>query len=302
MTRERLLELREPLLLAQPLDRQDVAPVRVGGEQAAGADGLAVEQHGARAAHLHLAGGLRALQVEAIAQEVEQQLLRLDLAHDRCAVDRELQVHAPRPDGAASRRSRRRVQADQYSSTKRSWYLSGDHLARPVAARSGAASRASARCSAAGSRARASAPSARPRARSCRPRAHRGSAGRARARSPSASRDGVPPPASVIRSGVSSKTATPSENSTESCVSISSVAPVAANAVAKGGCPCTTAPDVRAAPCRPRCAAPPRGASRASAAPRRGEVELDHVVRVDLVERDALALDVDEVVSRRPAR
>ena len=79
---ERLLELRRTAPLARPSIVRHLAPVRVGGEQAAGADGLAVEQHRARAAHLHLAGGLRALQVEAIAQEVEQQLLRLDLAHD----------------------------------------------------------------------------------------------------------------------------------------------------------------------------------------------------------------------------
>ena len=116
-------------------------PCGVGGEEAARADRLAVDEHRARAAHLHLARGLRALQVEAIAQEVEQQLLRLDLPHDgrpltvssrlmrragRCRVEA---LEAPGPGGP--------VLLDEAILV-----LVGDHVARAGRARSGAASRA----------------------------------------------------------------------------------------------------------------------------------------------------------------
>ena len=60
--------------------------------------------------------------------------------------------------------------------------------------------------------------------------------------SPSACATAWPSATSVIISGVSSKTPRPSQKSTESWVSSSSVAPVAANAVTKGGWPWTTAP------------------------------------------------------------
>ena len=75
---ERLLEPRELGQLGEPLDRQHLAAVGVGRERAARAHRQAVEQHRARAAHLHLAGALRAGQPLVLAQEVEQQPVRLD--------------------------------------------------------------------------------------------------------------------------------------------------------------------------------------------------------------------------------
>ena len=80
---ERLLEPLELGPLGEPLDRRHLAPARVGGEVAARADRQAVDEHRARAADLDVARALRAGQPERVAEEVEQQLLRLDLAHDR---------------------------------------------------------------------------------------------------------------------------------------------------------------------------------------------------------------------------
>ena len=56
-----------------------LAAVRLHGEVRAGAHRQPVDQHGARAADLDVAGALGARQAEAVAQHVEQQLLGLDL-------------------------------------------------------------------------------------------------------------------------------------------------------------------------------------------------------------------------------
>ena len=71
--------------LGQPLDRRHLAAVRVRGEIAAGADGQPVDEHGAGAADLDVAGALGAGQAEPVAEQVEQQLLRLDVADDLAA-------------------------------------------------------------------------------------------------------------------------------------------------------------------------------------------------------------------------
>ena len=56
-------------------------PCGVGGQEAAGADRLSVEEHRAGTAHLHVAGALGARQAEPVAQDVKEELLRLDLTH-----------------------------------------------------------------------------------------------------------------------------------------------------------------------------------------------------------------------------
>ena len=110
-------------LLGQPLDRRHVAELGVHGQRAAGAHGLPVEQHGARPADLHVARALRPRQAEAVAEEVEQQLLGRHLAHDRRAVHTQLEIHARIRVSAPSRPSLR-SQAAQYSSRNASRYLS----------------------------------------------------------------------------------------------------------------------------------------------------------------------------------
>src|SRR5205085_6680028 len=58
VAREGLLEPLELGPLREPLDRQDVRAGGVRREEAAGADGLPVDEHGAGTAHLHVAGAL----------------------------------------------------------------------------------------------------------------------------------------------------------------------------------------------------------------------------------------------------
>ena len=91
MAREGILEPCELVPLGETLDRQHFAAFRVGCQEAAGGHGTAVDEHRARAAHLHLARALGAGQPETVAQKVEQQLLRLDLANDGPLVDLELE-------------------------------------------------------------------------------------------------------------------------------------------------------------------------------------------------------------------
>ena len=79
--------------------------------------------HRAGAAYLDVARALRAREIEALAQEVEQQLLGRHVADDRCAVDAQLEVHARIPAPAPTRPAFR-VQAAQYSATNSSRYLS----------------------------------------------------------------------------------------------------------------------------------------------------------------------------------
>ena len=89
-------------------------PVGVGGEVAARADGEAVDQDGACAAHLHVARALGAGQPERVAEEVEQQLLRREVADDLAAVDATGELHRglrrrARPAAARRPSTRRRT-------------------------------------------------------------------------------------------------------------------------------------------------------------------------------------------------
>ena len=65
--------------LPEALDGQHLATVRLDGEVGAGAHRQPVDEHGAGAAHLHVAGALGAREAQPVAQHVEQQLLGLDV-------------------------------------------------------------------------------------------------------------------------------------------------------------------------------------------------------------------------------
>src|SRR5947209_946677 len=65
------------------------------GEDAARADGQPVHEHRACPADLDVAGALRAGEPEVVAEQVEQQLLRLDLAHELLPVDPKRDLHGP---------------------------------------------------------------------------------------------------------------------------------------------------------------------------------------------------------------
>src|SRR5206468_441319 len=73
---ERLLDRREPLGRAEPLDRQDLGAVdRRDGDEARAAR-LAVDEHGAGAAAALLAAGLGARDPELLAEDVEERCER----------------------------------------------------------------------------------------------------------------------------------------------------------------------------------------------------------------------------------
>ena len=79
-SRERLLQLASaPSRPGQRLDGLDRAALGLDGEHEARAHGLAVEEDVAVAAEAVLAGEVRALQAEVLAEEVGQRPPRLDL-------------------------------------------------------------------------------------------------------------------------------------------------------------------------------------------------------------------------------
>ena len=91
---ERVLHRMELAVRAgEPLDGDDVVPVRLRRQNEAGADELAVEQHGARAALALLAGVLRPGQPEPLAKREEQALARPDVGLAPLAVDGQLDPH-----------------------------------------------------------------------------------------------------------------------------------------------------------------------------------------------------------------
>src|SRR5262249_5685653 len=117
---EGLFERSELRAVGQSLHRKHVSAVGLVGQRAAGADRIAVEKHGAGAAHLHVARALGAGQPESVAQHVEEEVLRVDAQAHRLAVQPELDLHPSPPF-----RRMRRIHASQYSSTKGSRYLRG---------------------------------------------------------------------------------------------------------------------------------------------------------------------------------
>ena len=133
VARERLRDALERVALAEALDGGHLAPVGLGGEIGAGADRLAVHQHGAGAADLDVARALRTGEPQAVAQDVEQQLVRFDLDRRAAPLRRDLDAHEPScpsrggpwlaPHAAPRRPSSRRAGS--------SWYFRGRSFAHP---------------------------------------------------------------------------------------------------------------------------------------------------------------------------
>ena len=71
----------------QALDRADVGAVRLDGQDDAGADAGAVQQHRAGAADAMLAADVGAGQAKVLAEEVDEKPPGLHLGHVRLAVD-----------------------------------------------------------------------------------------------------------------------------------------------------------------------------------------------------------------------
>src|SRR2546430_121769 len=89
----------------EPFHRDQLVPVRLDSEDQARAHGVAIQQHGAGAAHAVLASDVRSGEAELVAQQVGEQEPRLDgtlvpHAVDRDA-DRHLLIHARAPTGGA---------------------------------------------------------------------------------------------------------------------------------------------------------------------------------------------------------
>ena len=92
MAAERLLERRQARPPASDSTVSTSPPSDLHGEQAAAADGDAVEEHRARAAHPVLAADVRPREPEPVPQEVREDEPRLDGLADDAAVDRRLDL------------------------------------------------------------------------------------------------------------------------------------------------------------------------------------------------------------------
>ena len=91
------------------LDGADLVSLAHHGEDRAGLDRLAVHLHDARAAVGGVAAPVRAGQPGRVADEVDEQLTRLDVARDLLAVDRDRDVHVRPPFARAVARVSARV-------------------------------------------------------------------------------------------------------------------------------------------------------------------------------------------------
>src|SRR5438045_2819510 len=89
MVAEGLLQRRQLPVLAQALDRLDRGAVGLDGQQHAALHELPVHDHRARAAVARVAADVAAGQVEVVADEVDEQLARLDFAFVLDAVARD---------------------------------------------------------------------------------------------------------------------------------------------------------------------------------------------------------------------
>src|SRR4029078_4093832 len=101
---ERLLQ-RVHRAVGERLDGRDLLAVGLDGERDAGADRLAVHEDGARPADAVLAADVRADEVEVLAQEVDEQGPRLDVALVADPVDGGRDPHDAPPRARASARS-----------------------------------------------------------------------------------------------------------------------------------------------------------------------------------------------------
>ena len=86
----------QTVAVGEPFDGDDLVPFGLRGEDEARAHERAVEQHRARAALALLAGVLRAVEAEALAQRVEQALALPDVRLAPLAVDGQLELHRVR--------------------------------------------------------------------------------------------------------------------------------------------------------------------------------------------------------------
>ena len=84
---EAFLQRVQLAVLGQTLDRGDLGAVGLDGEDRAGLDAAAVDQHRARAALARVAADVRAGQQQLLAQEVDEEQARLDVALAHLAVD-----------------------------------------------------------------------------------------------------------------------------------------------------------------------------------------------------------------------
>src|SRR5439155_25307214 len=91
---ERLLHRMDAVVAVQPLDGHDLVAVDLRGEHEAGADKLAVEQHGARAAFSLLTCVFRPWKPEALAQREEEALALPDVRLVALPVDVDCDPHA----------------------------------------------------------------------------------------------------------------------------------------------------------------------------------------------------------------
>jgi len=82
-----LLHRMKALVLSEPFDRRDLAAVGEGGERDAGADHLAVQEDGARAADAHAAPFLGAREPEIVPEAIEERAVGRNLQLVRGAVD-----------------------------------------------------------------------------------------------------------------------------------------------------------------------------------------------------------------------
>ena len=121
------------VVAAEALHREHLAAVGLDGEVGAGADRRAVDQHRAGAADLEVAGALGALQVEPVAEHVEQERVHGHVDLDAAAIDRERDAVAhtvlpSRPLCGDSARRRRwpmaRLAAMRSARRRKTWAIS----------------------------------------------------------------------------------------------------------------------------------------------------------------------------------
>ena len=117
VTGESVLQPGELRPFGEAFDRRHVLSVGIRGQVAARADGKPVHEHRACAAHLHVARALGAGQPERVPEEIEQQLLRREVADDLAAVDATGELHRrlrrrARPDAARRPSTPRRTRRD----------------------------------------------------------------------------------------------------------------------------------------------------------------------------------------------
>src|SRR4029079_18433569 len=106
----RLVDRMQRVPAREPLDRDDLVPLRLRREHEARADERSVEEHGARAALALLAGVLRARQLECVAEEREEALTAPGVRLETLAVDRQRDPH-----------ERRHLSSVREARTRRAW-------------------------------------------------------------------------------------------------------------------------------------------------------------------------------------